>query len=206
MRRPTWIAVRHAAKGRESVESRLTDDEVRAFLVRVYFNNAQRQVWASINRAYLDFSRTLHGLQKHLNRSAAKSAAEKALYDAIIDLTSSPIASQEEFDTWHKSTCDELRSKFGDFHLHYGQAQKWINMSLKYLFILDKARIAPYWQYCHVPIDRDILRAVKRYNPPTFSCAWSKIDDYEKYRYFQGWFRNKLPGIPMDNEWRLWLG
>jgi hypothetical protein len=206
MQPPTWMALRKAAKGREPVESRLTDDDVRAFLIRVYFKNAQHPVSASIDRAYLDFRRTLRGLQEYVNRSNVKSATEKAVYDAIIELTSSPIASQEEFDIWHKDTCDELRSKFGDFHFHYGQAQKWINMSLKYLFILDKPRIAPYWQYCHVPIDRDILRAVKRYNPPTFSCAWSKIDDYEKYLYFQVWLRNKLSGIPMDNEWRLWLG
>lgn len=113
--------------------------------------------------------------------------------------------SQSNFDDWHKCTCDALRASFGDFHLYYGQAQKWINMSLKYLFILDRPRVDPYWEYCHVPIDRYLLRGIELHDPPRFGCAWSRIDSYDRYLEFQGWFRSEMAGIPMDNEWKIWL-
>ncbi|HKP42105.1 hypothetical protein [Mycobacterium sp.] len=186
--------------------SSLSDDDVRKFLSYLYFGDVQDEIDASIRRAYRDFSRTLHGLGKYVDRSRSKAAAREVLRDSIRELTASATSRQDEFDAWHKNTCDELRASFGDFHVYYGQAQKWINMSLKYLFILDRSRIAPYWDYCHVPVDNILLGKIAGHEPPRFGCWWSRIDDYQRYRHFQDWFRNEFPGAPMDNEWRLWLG
>jgi hypothetical protein len=48
--------------------------------------------------------------------------------------------SQETFDNIHKGICDELKRIYGAFGFTYGQAQKWINMTLKYYYLLDKEK------------------------------------------------------------------
>jgi len=189
------------------VESRLTDEDEREFLLRLFFGEVRDELRSAIRSAYSDFKRTLRGFQRYADRSSIKPAADEVLYDAMSELLSTRVSSQDVFDAWHKTTCDNLRSAFGGFNLYYGQAQKWINMSLKYLFVLERARVAPYWQYCHIPIDYRMLRRLERHAVPRFSSpAWSKIDSYEEYMHFQSWFRAEFEGIPMDNEWRLWLG
>ena len=66
----------------------------------------------------------------------------------------------------------------------YGQAQKLVNMMLKYLYIyyqcegwddLEKLR-----SFFHVPIDSYVLKAAFDRNDKYNEKAWSKFDDYEK--------------------------
>ena len=51
--------------------------------------------------------------------------AEKTLHD-----------NQEKFDKWHEFACKRLITFSNDI-LTYGQAQKWINMTLKNLSMID---------------------------------------------------------------------
>ena len=189
------------------MQSTITSNEERAFLIRIHFRNASDSIGSSIDCAYRDFNRTLRGISSHRDAGLLQTRARKAIRDAISALSPAVVSSQDSFDVWHKHTCDALRMAFGDdFHFYYGQAQKWINMSLKYLFILDRSRVEPYWQYCHVPVDNILLERIEPHDPPRFGCRWSRIDSYERYLDFQNWFRDKFPGIPMDNEWRIWGG
>lgn len=38
-----------------------------------------------------------------------------------------------------------------------------------------------------------------------FDTVWSKITLYEKYLEFQKWLREKYDGIPLDEEFKIWL-
>lgn len=38
-----------------------------------------------------------------------------------------------------------------------------------------------------------------------FDTVWSKITSYEKYLEFQKWLREKYDGIPLDEEFKIWL-
>ena len=38
-----------------------------------------------------------------------------------------------------------------------------------------------------------------------FDTACSRIDLYDKYLEFQGWFRNTYGAIPLDVEFKMWL-
>ncbi len=101
----------------------------------------------------------------------------------------------EQFDDWHKELCDKIvnASKSDDFkmlfekeddsssYLSYGQAQKWVNMTLKYMVIMGLLNFDEYKECLHVPIDRYILREIlgggEKYN----GKAWSQIN-YEEYK------------------------
>lgn len=67
--------------------------------------------------------------------------------------------SQEEFDEWHYSTCDivmtALRKNFAD--IHYGKAQKIVNMTFKYLYCIVNDKNENNYIYCHMPLDSVIL-------------------------------------------------
>jgi hypothetical protein len=189
--------------------SNLTKKEIEEYLCKLYFGDISNPIKASIKMAYLDFCRTLHGIQKDGGIKLREKAKVK-LEGQINTLFELKIDSQESFDQWHKSCCKKLIQCFEDYgNFHYGHAQKWINMTLKYVFVLDQQKTNNIYQYFHIPIDNVVLEGLKGMKGIysfTVSCPWSKIDSYEEYLNFQIWFRNTFYGIPMDNEFRLWMG
>jgi DNA polymerase-3 subunit alpha len=84
-----------------------------------------------------------------------------------------------------KTIEDEDRMNFETQEFYYGQAQKWINMCLKYLSMLDHSLVENHYEYFHVPIDNYIVdtTGIKLY------VAWSRLDDYNEYLKFQKSFR-----------------
>lgn len=197
-----------------NIPSRLTREDYENYLVYLYFGTDQDLLKACINRAYRDFNRTMHGFGKF------KMAGQ--LYDEAVDLlkksfsnlkslSSTNPLTVEVFDNWHKSTCINITSlfkKYG-FHLFIGQAQKWVNMTLKYIFTVGEQRIQGFsfaYSFCHVPLDNILLDRLEKYDFPTLKCSWSRLDDYDKYLQKQNWIRQKFTLAPMDVEFLLWLG
>ena len=83
----------------------------------------------------------------------------------------------QDFDNWHKGTCEKLVSIYENCGFKdiftYGNAQKWINMSLKYIYLLGgisetyeskficmAKTIRKYSSELHVPIDSFIIDAL----------------------------------------------
>jgi hypothetical protein len=90
-----------------------------------------------------------------------------------------------------------------------GQAQKWLNMSMKYLFTLGERRVpgfAHLYQFAHIPIDNVFLKSATALGGPSLHVPWSRLDDYATYLSCQQAFRNLFGGsIPLEAEFRLWL-
>jgi hypothetical protein len=45
-----------------------------------------------------------------------------------------------------------------------GQAQKWVNMTMKYIFTVGEQRIPGFdlvYTYCHVPLDNILLEKIR---------------------------------------------
>ena len=179
------------------------------FLLRLYFGGGGDPLSKCIQRAYLDFNRTLHGVG---SSSKAFSAATAQLGTAITSLReSAPAMSQEAFDEWHKQTCDALASAYrreGYEKFYVGHGQKWINMALKYVFVFGEASLPGYsrtYTYCHVPIDNVILSDPEFKELREFKCAWSRINDYREYMAFQFAVRKRFKGSsPLAVEFVRW--
>ena len=189
--------------------SQLTEADIQNFFRFLYFGKYTDVVSVSMDKAYLDFNRTLRGLDKYRkehNNNDYVAEAKIVLAESIRELLDpeTKIKSQQAFDDLHKETCDRLRQKFDEFPFQYGQAQKWINMTLKYIFILDPDSVSHVYSFFHTPIDNIMREHLRPYNPPTFSSAWSQIDNYEDYFHFQLWFRG-FAGNPLDNEFLLFM-
>lgn len=139
-----------------------------------------------------------------------------------------------DFDKWHKAKCEEIKEKMNgnyetvnnsdekvleeDFTI--GQAQKWVNMTLKYLWLLNALPTGVKPEYLHVPIDSYIIE-IAYDNKNKFENAlgledkppksWSKLPEYKKYFEIQEAIREAIKTnttnetIPIKWESLAWI-
>ena len=189
------------------MKSELTSKNIIDFWLRVYFDLSESYEIAAIKRAYRDFNRTLEDFPKDENeRAILRNNWINILVQQLEKLKATKFSNQEEFTIWHQSTCYKLCTE-NPYKLNQGQAQKWINMTLKYLFAMGEENvsgISQNYEYFHVPIDNIIMEKLSQRGIAKFPVAWSKIKDYDSYHKYQIEIRNLFKGrIPMDVEFEL---
>jgi len=211
-------------------------DQILEYLVLLYFSDGRRKsdvlqtprdyIDLCVRRAYLDVSRTLHGigtvrgfdeLRKEVGDKIQKSVAQL--------LEDNPIADQSAFDLWHEQLCKslmDLYAKRGYRAFTVGQAQKWVNMTLKYIICLGSVGVVPridrdrLFLVAHAPLDNLFLEALKErqkgYPDEGELRPWSRIKRYDIYLKFQEWLRkpeNRPPATsgspPLAVEFELFL-
>ena len=180
-----------------------------AFALYLYFGGDDDKLRLVIRRAYQDLCRTVHGIQ---NYPDARPNADDFLYGAIKELAiKQEEASQASFDAWHEKIAKDLCTIYlaaGYKAFYIGQAQKWINMALKYVYVFGESYLpgfSKFFPYCHVPIDNIILEKEEFKVPRSFTCAWSRISDYGDYLAFQLSVRQKFPdSSPLAVEFWAW--
>ena len=113
-------------------------------------------------------------------KKMAKEAKENTIDELIKSIKElKEFKRKESFDNWHKETCEAIRKKFENIKdedsesiFTYGNAQKVVNMTLKYLYLLSKleksktnncstviSKIEEYAKenFLHMPIDSYII-------------------------------------------------
>lgn len=106
------------------------------------------------------------------------------------------------FDKWCGKTCGKIKIaiKIKDCYnkvnsnksiITYGNAQKWLNMALKYLWLLGALPNDIKEERLHAPIDRYIWQKLWNLKAEGVTCSadafyykgnsWSKISDYDDY-------------------------
>lgn len=186
------------------MKSILTEQDKENFYIRLYFKANSNFEIAGIKRAYLDFCRTLILPKNHKKevQKANRDKAELFLSTKLIELIKCSNLTQTKFDELHEKLCYELIAEWSV--LTIGQSQKWINMSLKYWLLLGESRIPNIEnnsKYFHIPIDGIIQERFFRNNLPL--PAWSKIQTYKEYIWYQYDFRERnIDKIPILEEFR----
>lgn len=190
-------------------------------------------------RAYLDFNRTLRFDKKTELKGTKKIKEEHEKFcnnicekigESIIELFEA-----KDFDTKHDEICKEIKkeatnSKKEDgtsvltIPFHYGQAQKWLNMTLKYMWLIGlwEKELENILPMLHVPVDNIIIKEAWKDNTITLPCdenkrklnykeeyveRWSKWE-YKEYREFQRSLRDsRLLGKKTPIEWEneIWM-
>ena len=181
------------------------------FVLRLYFGADGDAFDQIIRRAYLDLSRTVHGV------GPFPDARDKASHFLHRELSSLPknstVMTQSGFDLWHRETCSALCAIYAECgyeNFYIGQAQKWVNMALKYVFVFGEKRLSGFtllYPLCHVPIDNILLGIEEFRDLPMFKEPWSRIMKYEDYMSFQVAVRNRFPSsAPLAVEFWAWQG
>lgn len=191
----------------------LTRTDYENYLISIYFGSREDLLDGCIQRAYRDFCRILNGMAKFENRLILKDRAIEVFRGDLHNLKtiSCESASEQNFDNWHKLICDKLVSLFDFYHfpIRVGHAQKWVNMTMKYIFTMGEERLTGFhdaYQFCHAPLDNIFLNQLYKYGLPKFKFVWSHIDDYNEYLNIQNWIRQRFDYSPLDVEFFLWLG
>jgi len=137
----------------------------------------------------------------------------RVLKDRLTILPGVHAWTQASFDAWHHESVDMLKrisSEHGFSSLSVGQAQKWINMSIKYAIALGERRTPGFhyvYDVAHVAIDSVVLGRLTELGMPPLGCAWSRLDNYGQYIDCQQWVRDHFQGsCPLEVEYRLWQG
>ncbi len=160
--------------------------------------NQNRALQKCIDRAYRDFNRTLNFCYstKEIALANEKKPYERTEYESkaaafpekksdwkkgtveilteSIDTILHDTSKAYTYSCWHKKVCDDLvklsikSHAFADNGFTYGHAQKWVNMTMKYILLMglwdtELAHIKPY---LHIPIDNYILNVLE--NPSQY--------------------------------------
>lgn len=191
-------------------------------------------------RAYRDLARTLRYKYSSSELEHAKKGSEKAYFKEKRDLWIGEMCTKlidsidmfekekKTFDTWHKDICakfvepkDEVFcrwDKFLDEKFTWGQAQKWVNMTLKYLWLMDLLPTSISAEWLHVPIDSYILKKLSQ-NDYFKKCknikadkyrgeTWSAMSDYKNYYELQKEIRDmpkEKQKSPIEWEGAAWI-
>lgn len=189
------------------------------FLMWSYFNltlddgdNLDRILGTCLHRAYLDatqmgaYNALIPKEEKTLKDASdeARGSGWKKLRAQLSILLKGAV---EEFEAWHKKTCSEVKEAYKEVKnnndtelFSYGNAQKWVNMTLKYIYLLYGlyqafspeclfcreygSAIEKYARAFHAPADSFIIKALGKVPGLKKDDAWSKWgeDEYNKYQ------------------------
>jgi hypothetical protein len=183
------------------------------YLLRLYFGGNSDRLFSCIGRAYLDMSRTLHGLARVSDGKElhAKASAVVRSFLMLLPEAAHSGINQDAFDDRHRAACATLCSTYstaGFKEFRVGQAQKWLNMAVKYVFAFGEERLPGYsgvFALAHIPLDNIILNRLAPYGVPRLATPWSRIGNYAEYLGIQRWVRSTFPdSTPLAVEFALW--
>lgn len=208
------------------------DDTMREdFLWYTYFgitktdaeNDPEKAFKKCAYRAYIDLCRTIHFAKsnstlkgdelKEYNdkKTEFKDEVIQNLYPKIKSISESTDLKQFYLDAFAviiEASESRVHDLF-DKPLTYGQAQKWVNMTIKNMLVMG------LWNFpesiekqLHIPIDSYIIdEAKKDLDIKKPSCSWSKIEDVGEYFDYQKKVREKvnIPDTPLTWEHKAWI-
>jgi len=194
-----------------------TADQEKRFLISFLFGGEVNPGTSEcVKRAYLDLSRTAHGITSKKGAAQLKREAHRLVQSllkaALYRKESWTLAS---FDSWHEHACSQICAHYasgGYSMFRAGQAQKWLNMAIKYalslatLDILQLDNPSGLRRVAHAPIDNVILDALRPLEPPSLHAPWSRVENYGDYLTLQHWIRKQFPeSHALDVEFHLWI-
>lgn len=198
------------------------------FLLYDYFgitkdDDKDKMILKCAQRAYRDLCRTLKFTEKADNAKGEKKKqiekAHQAFRMKICELIQGKVKellcsqSKEEFDEKHASLCSCIcetdKGNVLSVKLKWGQAQKWLNMTIKYMWLIGLWERTYNRSAVHIPVDNYIIQAIPEGVVTLPSSQWSQWDQ-EPYEVFQQdlrkWRKESSPNIsPLEWEAEKWL-
>lgn len=189
----------------------------------------------AIISAYLDVCRVpLKGINTIINAHnpnfTSIKVRDKFIEEVFIPSIDELARCDKDYDKWHFQLCNsliEFYKTFGYYDMTYGKAQKWINMSLKYIMLYTEEyqqNLIKYQYSFHVPIDRYVAPSIagligflpsdgdgrnltnldKSFDSEKENYSWSKISNYNDYLKCQTAIRSSLTVPPLKWEYNEW--
>jgi len=167
------------------------------FLFNAYFGEEGANLKRFVSLAYLDMNRTLRGISTSDPNGTIQPKAGELIKNQVNYLNENAVPDDktvpfDTFDSWHHKLADALIKCYTDAPnvdnpvcFTYGQAQKWINMTIKYCWLFGGSELQglDHWfKAAHIPVDRKILYAViegKIFQALPCKDGWLKWGDFD---------------------------
>lgn len=136
------------------------DKDILDFLKVIHFGDFTDPLKTASSKAYRDMNRTIRFNDlPDATRLELREQVNSIFEVEISKLTSDSIIRQHEFDSWHRNVSEKIKFLYLDkgIKLIYGHAQKWINMSIKYLYMLEADSFDSVFEYLHIPFDNYVF-------------------------------------------------
>ena len=174
----------------------LLPEDILRFLKLAYLGKSENSIELAGKRAYRDFCRTIRNFKSN------DFEERKKVRDSVISLIADEVKicplfkNQSEYDKWHTTLCEKIINNFSSqATLFYGQAQKWLNMTIKYSVVLAVPQITQFIPFLHAPVDNKVLEmANNNLKVHAQDFPWSK---WSKEIYID--YQNKLRIAVPDN-------
>ena len=184
-------------------------------MVYLYFGNTANPYKAASARAYLDLCRTIKFApsSNEEERVQARTDVDGLIESEFKAVSNAHMTSQDEYDEWHEALCEKIIGRYAKVcsdQFYIGQAQKWVNMTIKYLYLIDSDLVRLITDFAHVPLDNYVFAAA-RDHLGLFSdglIPWSKIKDYSVYLNYQKELKKAVKPLntsPLQWELSYWL-
>lgn len=187
-------------------------NEIPTYCAKRAYLDLARTVEFKYSTSKLDKMKKKNSPQNEKDEAKAFIKEKEKLINEICESMLAAIDGKEcnnnDFNEWHEKKCKSIKNnmnkavdKTNNFIIKVntftiGQAQKWLNMTLKYLWLLNILPDGLNEEYLHIPVDSYIIEAVgaKKDNyqyglelvSPISKSSWSSWDNYDKYMDFQG--------------------
>lgn len=176
------------------------------FLHYAFFGTEENPYIACSRKAYRDLCRTIRFNGK--DGSETRERVDKLLNEEMLYIFLQKGLTCADYDAWHKDICLSIVKEYTDAGVEFsiGQAQKWVNMTAKYLNIFGNFNLDGVFEFLHVPLDRYVFELAKdefKLDPPNW--YWSRMTDYDVYIDYQNKLRSLIDGAPLHWEFESWL-
>lgn len=204
-----------------------------SFMLFSYFgiantDNRYDTVKAAINRGYRDAASHVLSFTDGKAKQQARKNGTVIIAEAIEKLKKGSF----DYDVWHKKLVGDLEAEYEKYEYKHGYsftcgiAQKWVNMTMKYMYILYFYQkkcgvvasdyqlwygetVEKYLPSFHVPVDSYIIKASKKdFRVVAPWGSWSRMESYPEYFEFQKAIREgtKNRGVsPIEWEGSAWI-
>lgn len=168
------------------------------------YKDLARTIKYAYSVSYIDSHKSDNGVAHFLDER--KTRVEN-ICDNILKSTRERECLDSSFNEWHEQKCTDIMNIMNATHhndhkllkegyyFSIGQTQKWVNMTLKYVWLLDMLPKGLTERSLHAPIDSYILHSLKEHtvdgvtgSGETYSYqnkTWSALDDYDTYMELQ---------------------
>lgn len=182
------------------------------FLLDCAFGRHDDLVTAVIDKAYVDMA--AHTLKGFGDDYMKKWKCRYNATEVIVNGIKSYVSSERDFNAWHRLVVDAIKRQYPSCILSEGQAQKWLNMTIKYIYVLnvilgsDDEKLKDVRDFLDntsesdysPPIDSFVLKGAKDEGVNIKGAtSWSTFDE-RKYEKVRELFEDKNKGFLWELE------
>ncbi len=195
----------------------IIDDKIFEFAFKMAFRDATlrrafpRLKDEQIEDVEYEKSKCLKDVKYNKRKEKCRNASKSLVKDYIVKIfdTNNPIPDALK-------TIEEVCKNTESYMFTFGNAQKLVNMTAKYMFIstFEDEKKREGFRKCHCPMDRIIISKLSEELKREYPCikwdkvSWSTIsqDNHSIYDAFQEFInrKSKTEGMPLEIDFMFW--